>query len=156
MIVWRVTKRRHSTKLQVLGGEGAKEGGRWNKPGLAVVYASENSSLAILENLVHFSERRLPKSLVAVRIIIPDGVSVRTIRQANLPSTWRTIDNLECIAMGSDWIESRRELVLRVPSAANSLEENVLLNPLHADISKCQVGDPVPVVFDPRMIALIT
>jgi RES domain-containing protein len=155
VISWRITKRRHSGRHEILGGEGAKQGGRWNRSGLPLVYTSENSSLAILENLVQVAERNLPKSLVAVRITIPHGARITTISMRELPATWREIDNPECIAIGSNWIESREGLVLRVPSAANSLEENVLLNPLHSDIDKCEVSEPVPIVFDPRVIGLV-
>ncbi len=155
MIAWRLTKRRYSAKRTILDGEGAREGGRWNKAGLPLVYASESSSLAILENLAHVRERYLPPSLVAVPITIPDDAPVRSISARDLPSTWRDIDNAECVNIGSSWIEARTGLVLRVPSAANSLEENILLNPLHRDISRCDVGEPVPVVFDLRSIALV-
>jgi RES domain-containing protein len=38
-------------------GEGARQaGGRWNSKGARVVYMSENSSLTVLEILVHFSD----------------------------------------------------------------------------------------------------
>lgn len=152
---WRLTKLRYSSRRQVLEGEGARVGGRWNRPGLPLVYASENSSLAILEALVHVTERDLPKSLVAVRIAIPANVHVTRIAAENLPATWHDVDSAECIAIGSKWIESRVGLVLRVPSAANSLEENVLLNPLHPDIEDCRVDDPVPIVFDPRVVGFV-
>ena len=155
MIAWRVTKRRHSSTERILDGEGAREGGRWNRPGLALVYASENSSLGILETLVHVSERYLPKSLVAVSIRIPEDAGIRRVAAAELPKNWREIDSPRCVALGSAWIESCSELVLRVPSAANSIEENILLNPLHPDIRRCQTGEPIPLAFDPRIVALV-
>lgn len=156
MIAWRLTKRRYSTKHDVLAGEGAREGGCWNRAGLPLVYASENASLAILETLVHVTPRYLPSSLVAVRITLPDDVSVAAIPMSRLPRTWREVENRECVAIGSTWVESRSSLVLRVPSAANSLEENLLINPLHPDIECCGVDAPVPVVFDARIVALVT
>lgn len=155
MTAWRIAKRRYSAKAQILGGDGAKGGGRWNRAGLPLVYASENSSLAILENLVHFDERSFPKSLVAVRITIPDDAPVTRISARQLPATWRNVDNPGCIAAGTQWIESGESLVLCVPSAVNELEENVLLNPLHPDITRCRIGAPVPVLFDPRLIRLV-
>jgi RES domain-containing protein len=155
VISWRLTKRGYSSRTQVLGGEGARVGGRWNRAGLPLVYSSENSSLALLETLVRTSDRRLPKSLVAVRISIPDDASVRTVAIRDLPSSWREVDNLQSSAIGSHWIESRASLVLRVPSAVNSLEENVLLNPLHSAIDTCEVGEPVPILVDLRMISIL-
>ena len=153
MISWRITKRRYSSRSQILGGEGARTGGRWNRPGLSVVYSSENSSLALLENLVRTTASRLPKSLVAVRISIPDDVPLTDLAAGDLPANWRDIENPGCIALGSKWLESRKALVLRVPSAVNSLERNLLLNPMHAAIESCEVGKPVPLVFDPRAVA---
>lgn len=155
MIAWRITKRAYGARADVLGGEGARAGGRWNRAGLAVVYSSENASLAILETLVRLTERRLPKSLVAVRITIPDGATVTTIAKSLLPRGWQEVDNRECIEIGSEWIESRKSLVLRVPSAANSLEDNLLLNPQHPDIAACSVASPTALGFDPRLISLV-
>jgi RES domain-containing protein len=44
-----------------LDGEGARlAGGRWNSPGLAVVYMAESVSLAVLENLGHMQPRTFP------------------------------------------------------------------------------------------------
>jgi RES domain-containing protein len=119
------------------------------------VYASENSSLAILETLIHVADRNLPRSLVAVRITIPSNAHVTKVAVSDLPATWRDVDNPQCIALGTQWIESRVGLVLRVPSAANSLEESVLLNPLHPDIERCHVDDGVGVVFDPRVVGFV-
>lgn len=119
------------------------------------MYASENSSLAMLETLAHVSLRRLPRSLVAVRIRIPEDAPAGVIRAKELPKSWREAENPECARIGSAWLEHVRELVLRVPSAVNALEENVLLNPRHRDIERCVVDAAIPIAFDPRTLALI-
>jgi RES domain-containing protein len=46
-------------------------GGRWNPPGVAVIYASSGPSLAALEVLTHYS--RLPQDFILTEIDIPDG-----------------------------------------------------------------------------------
>lgn len=156
MIAWRLAKRAYSGRQAILDGRGAADGGgRWNEPGLALVYASENSSLAILETLVHTSERGLPKSLTAVRIHIPDDAGVTRVAVADLPERWYEPNNAHCVTIGSKWIRSRKSLALRVPSVANQLEENVLLNPLHDAIKQCRVDGPVAVSFDPRIASLV-
>ncbi len=119
-----------------------------------MVYASENSSLALLETLVHTSIAGLPKSLVAVEIHVPDDVDATTLLEGSLPATWRELDDRQCVALGSAWIEANADLVLQVPSGVNPLERNVLLNPLHADIARCTIGAVVPIVYDPRLLAL--
>jgi RES domain-containing protein len=157
VIAWRITKHRYSSRKIVLAGEGAKEnGGRWNEPGLPLVYASESSSLALLETLVHMALRRLPKSLVAVRIRIPDDASCETIERKSLPPKWRKPDDPACAAIGSEWIRSKRTLVLRAPSATNPFESNILLNPQHPEIVRCDVEEVETVEFDVRLIAMFS
>jgi hypothetical protein len=44
----------------------------------------------------------------------------------------------------------KRSAVLGVPS-----ELNFLLNPEHPDFSKIEIGNPKPVGWDPRLLALL-
>jgi RES domain-containing protein len=156
VIAWRITKRRYSSRDAVLRGGGAEEiGGRWNAPGLPLVYASENASLALLETLVQASLQRLPKSLVIVQIAVPESLSVRTIRDAELPAEWKAIGNARCVAIGSEWIRTKQTAMLRVPSAVNPLESNILLNPAHPETAKCRVGKAIPLEFDPRLLSFV-
>ena len=56
---WRLTKTKYLSAAW--DGEGArKAGGRWNSPGVAVVYTSGSLSLALVEVLVHLSAEILP------------------------------------------------------------------------------------------------
>ena len=49
---WRIVKTRYSA--DAFSGEGARlYGGRWNSPGVAMVYTAGSKSLATLEVLVH-------------------------------------------------------------------------------------------------------
>ena len=95
----------------------------------------------------------LPKTLVAVPIEIPDDATIATLDLRELPPNWREANNPECIQRGSAWIRSRSSLALRVPSAVNSEEWNILLNPAHADISRCRVSDPVELAHDRRIFS---
>ena len=53
-------------------------GGRWNSPGLGVIYASCTFAGAMLECLAHAGIGRVPRNHVAVDIVIPaDGAVVR-------------------------------------------------------------------------------
>ena len=84
---WRLADPRFADDLE---GSGNREhGARWNSPGRGVLYASENLSLCVLENLVHLApamRRRLPPR-VALRIEYPDHVEVTDI--AALPEAAR-------------------------------------------------------------------
>ncbi len=140
----------------MLSGSGAEEiGGRWNEAGLTLVYASENASLALLETLVQASQQRLPKSLVIVQITIPEALTVKAISIGDLPASWKAIGNARCVEIGSKWIRSRETPVLRVPSAVNPLETNLLLNPGHPATAKCRVGKPISLEFDARLLSFL-
>ncbi len=49
---WRIVKSRHAPTAFTGDGAGLK-GGRWNHPGVPLVYAAGSISLATLEMLVH-------------------------------------------------------------------------------------------------------
>ncbi len=148
MIAWRLCDRAFSGR-DILNGEGANEyGGRWNEPGLPLIYATTSVSLGILEQLAQST--RMPKSYIAVQITMPDDAPGQTITIDQLPANWNDVDNPECIAMGSQWTRARSGLWLKVPSAVNSLEHNVLINPKHLHIMHCAVSDPINVITDPR------
>jgi RES domain-containing protein len=72
MHVYRIAK---TAFINDLSGMGAKiYGGRWNKKGTALIYASENRSLAFLELLVHLPLSLMPKELSIATIHIPDKI----------------------------------------------------------------------------------
>jgi RES domain-containing protein len=151
MEFWRICKQRHVESA--LSGVGAERiGGRWNHKGYAVIYASENLSLATLELFVHAAPSMLPTDLVAVCASLPDSVSTAVIDVKDLPATWKNYpaaDELKNI--GSKWIEDQSSLVLKVPSAINEQEQNLLINPQHKDIAKLKIVKTIPFQFDPRM-----
>jgi len=53
---------------------------------------------------------------------------------------------------GADWLSSCRSVALSVPSAVLQMERNILLNPLHPDLSKSvDVASIDAFEYDPRM-----
>lgn len=150
MIVWRIAREPH----QALDGEGARLfGGRWNSEGVAVVYTSATLSLAALEYLVHVDPADAPQDLVALRIAVPDGLAVEDVGVAELPAEWNHLpDHPECIRRGDEWARAGRAVLLRVPSAIVPEEQNVLLNPAHADFERIAVIGTRRFQFDPRLL----
>ena len=147
MRAWRLARRAHSA----LDGEGARRaGGRWNSPGLPLVYASSHLSLAALELLVHLDPDEVPADLAAFLIDIPDTVAVERIEPAALPPRWR-VEEENCRRAGDAWLRARRTAVLIVPSALIPEELNTLLNPTHADAGRVRVVSSRPFTFDPRL-----
>jgi len=151
MDVWRICRSKYETSA-FTGGGAEKTGGRWNHKGRAMIYASENLSLAALELFVHVSPGIIPADLISVRGKLPDSISAEEIKASDLPRNWREYPALaELQTMGTDWLRGQTSLVLIVPSAINSLEKNILLNPAHREFRKLKVENGQPFHFDPRM-----
>jgi RES domain-containing protein len=147
---WRITKRKHLRTA--FSGEGAQEfGGRWNHPGVKIVYTAESRSLAALELLVHLDSAELLGRYVVFRVGI-DETLIDYVDVATLPKNWRKDPPPEKVqAIGDAWIGDGRFVVLQVPSAVAPGESNFLLNPRHPDFSKLRIGAPSPFRFDPRL-----
>jgi RES domain-containing protein len=152
--VWRIVKRKHVDRA--FDGEGAKqEGGRWNSPGVPMVYASGNISLALLETLVHADQEDLAGgSYVAIPVEIPSSVRVKHIDQDSLPKGWQKHDPSprELRRIGDGWIRDCRQGVLAVPSVVLPRERNYLINPAHKDMKRLVIGTPEPIPLDGRLL----
>ena len=148
MELWRLCRRRHAA----FDGEGARlAGGRWNRKGDAVVYASESLSLAALELLVHCDPALLPVDLVALRAEVPESVAIRRMNEKDLPRGWRAYPPPPSLAgIGAAWIAAGDTAVLTVPSCLVPQERNALLNPAHGDFRRIRVGRPEPFSLDSR------
>lgn len=119
-----------------------------------MLYMSENRSLSVLEVLVHLTDT-LPDKFVLGSAEIPDDISCEIVRDTELPVNWQTRTVAEQQAtrrVGDEWIESARSAVLLVPSVVTG-ESNILINPVHPDFRAIQFADPVPFVFDLRLLS---
>lgn len=126
-------------------------GGRWNSPGLGVIYASRSFAGAMLECLAHAGIGRMPGTHVAVEIAIAAAVSVERHDESSLPAGWDHADLRVARAFGDAWLRERRTAVLVVPSVVARREGNVLLNPQHPDHGRIVASRPEPVVWDARL-----
>lgn len=151
MEVWRICKSKF--RSSAFSGTGAQEtGGRWNYKGYPLVYTSENLSLAALELFVHVSPGMIPADLLSVCGRLPDSITVEEIQTSALPRDWRRYPVPEKLKqIGTEWIIRQSSLALRVPSAVNPQETNLLLNPAHAEMKKLKIKSEQPFHFDPRM-----
>jgi RES domain-containing protein len=148
--VWRITSTRHAS--HAYDGEGARLwGGRWNHPGVPMVYCSLTLSLAALEYFVHLEPDVAP-SLVAISAELPAVLTAEIWEVGSLPANWRTYPAPERLQdLGTAWIRSGRSAVLLLPSSVIPQERNVLLNPAHPDFPKIKLQKAEPFSFDPRM-----
>ena len=112
MKAFRIADRR----FPVFDASGARLlGGRWNSPGLPVIYAAETFSGALLEILAHAAIGRIPRSHAVVEISIPDDLPVESVDPAQIPG-WDLTDHTPTRAFGDTWLREGRTAVLLVPS----------------------------------------
>jgi RES domain-containing protein len=147
---WRICKSRHAATA--FTGEGAAiAGGRWNSPGIRLVYVSASQSLALLENLVHVNPA-VPIKLVAFHIKFPSAL-VKVLDLADLPSNWaESPAPVASQKVGDAWVAAGDSAVLALPSVIVPGERNYLLNPAHPDFKKVEVRGPADFPVDPRLL----
>lgn len=140
--VYRVVDSRF-TKDEALSGEGSRAvGGRWNQEGTAVVYCSENASLAMLKKLAGITHEARGKDykLFSIHFVEDSFGGIEKITEAQLPENWREYPApdatrdlgtriLEREAQGGEKEETNNISIIEVPSVICPLEVNVLLSP---------------------------
>ena len=135
--VWRIAVDAPMFKADDLSGEGAKNsGGRWNKKGTPVLYASESIALACLETLVHINAQGLPLSRYLIRIDIPTKVwdMAKKLNMKTAGIGWDALPaGVVSIEKGQRWLQSNASALLLVPSVVIPQASNVLINPLHPE-----------------------
>jgi len=150
--VWRLVRKRRIA--DAFTGEGARlAGGRWNSPGVNVVYTSATLALAMLEYLAHASFHNAPPDVVSIFADVPDDLQKEDVSESRLPRRWQRyeppVDALR--ALGDAWISRARTVVLSVPSAIVPLERNYLLNLAHRDFARIKVGRAATLALDMRL-----
>ena len=152
MRVWRVTRKAHA-ELPLSGEGGRLHGGRWNHAGVAVVYASQSLSLAVLEYLVNVSVTDLPDDLVSIRIEIPNKLQRTKSGLKDLPQNWRIFPGIEELKdIGTDWALKASTPVLVVPSVVIPSELNYLINPKHRLIDRIRILSVEQFALDARLV----
>jgi RES domain-containing protein len=149
---WRITKRKYAAVA--FTGEGAElTGGRWNSTGTRMVYSSSSAALAVLEILVHLQHERHLDSYVLIPAQF-DEDDMEQISLADLPAGWAAHPvSALTQRIGDEWVRSRRSLVLQVPSVVVPFETNYLINPGHPGFDRIEIGDPLPLALDERLLA---
>lgn len=148
---WRLVKARYA--VEAFNGEGARlYGGRWNSPGVPMVYTAATLSLAALELLVHLNDRRLLMGYLQGAVRFEDD-QVTGIDRSSLPDDWRDYPAPEALRqIGDQWAREMPTPVLQVPSAVVPEEVNFLLNPLHPEFRDLQVEGPGELTLDLRLV----
>lgn len=146
MIMYRFTDRKYANDLNGKGA--ANNGGRWNSPGTRVVYCCAAEASTLLEVLAHAEEA--PENHVLVIMDVPDDVVIAD--PVRLPATWKALDyHTATQAVGDTFVNEGKALLLRVPSAITTTDQNYLLNPDHPDAKRVTWKVVDPYTFDKRL-----
>lgn len=153
--LWRVASDTPAWAADDMTGKGAAaHGARWNHPGEHVIYASASVALAAWETRAHLGPGApLPFNRYLVRLDVPDDVwAARAVLRRPLPVGWDAIpEGLVSRDAGSAWFEAGQTALLVVPSVIIDEEDNVLLNPAHADVGRIVASKRRRFLYDPRV-----
>ena len=148
---WRLVHQNYLSSA--FSGEGARlAGGRWNSGGGPVVYTAGSLSLAVLEIIVHLEFKEILSLYKAIPISIPEAM-LEAVDPVSLPSGWnKSVPDASTLLTGSHWIRSQSSVALQVPSAIVPIESNILINPAHPKFQRLEVGEPMELPLDLRVL----
>ncbi len=147
---YRIVKQAYALPLSGRGA--ALYGGRWNSPGVEVIYTAEHRSLALLEMLVHISWQSIPKNLVLLSLRFPDDVPMLMIEQETLPAEWQQHTyGASTRQWGDRLVRENKHLIMRVPSAILTQEFGYVINPAHPAFSRIEIVASEPFLPDARL-----
>ena len=147
MMLFRFCKEQYYNDIS---GEGAKlRGGRWNSVGLPVVYTSTTISLSLLELLIYNASYDELQNNYLMKIETP-GIPEDSITSINVKKQWQK-DIGYSRFIGDSFLSTRKNIVLKVPSAIIPEEYNIIINPLHPDFKKIKIIGSSPFEFDSRL-----
>ncbi len=141
MLAWRLCQDGYAD----LAGFGARRyGGRWNRPGRAMVYAASSAALAVFEVRVHLdlAPELIPDDYLLLTLDF-DGLAVEVVDE--MPE--------DPAAYGDAWLSEGRTPLLEVPSAIVPESTNLLLNPVHPEATPAHLIQQRPFRFDRRLWA---
>lgn len=154
--MWRIATDTPQYEAHDLSGKGAQlSGGRWNRKGTPMVYTSDSRSLACMETVVHFSSGdSLPLNRFLVEVSIPIALWKSRIELDPADHVGWDAEPPGKVSMdwGTAWVQGKTTLLARVPSVIVPEENNILINPLHPDVSKIAAVKVRKWTYDQRLV----
>lgn len=144
MVLWRISRHRD---LNGLGGLWVN--GRWHHAGQPVVYLSDSPASALLEVCVHTAAHDVPPDFTLLRVEGPEA-AVEAVAPERMPSKWQQNEGATR-DIGTEWLRSRRSVLLKVPSAIVPETVNYLFNPLHRGAETFRIAATYAWPADPRL-----
>src|SRR5690606_19033552 len=110
MRVYRISKCRFIEDLSGYGA--AQSGGRWNSPGVYILYASESPALALLENIVNNAlQFRMPFCQITLDLPVSN---VPVIDPDDLPPGWNRYPSAAVLkAIGDSFVRTGTDLAIK-------------------------------------------
>ncbi len=152
--LWRIGADTPRHTADDLSGAGARRyGGRWNRRGTPLLYASTSRGLACLETLAQLEANDLPLNRYLVAIEVPAAAwSARTLFKADNHVGWDAEPpGMVSITWGTRWARDRASLIAEVPSVIVPEEANLLINPEHADAASLRITKVRRWSYDTRL-----
>jgi RES domain-containing protein len=150
MEVYKIAKAPFATKLTASG-----RAHRWNLDDQFTIYTGSSRSLSSLELIVNENSISPAFSYKVMIISIADEESLSTsILQSSLPKTWRSVISYPQLQrIGSEWYQSNKSLILKVPSAVIPKEHNYIINTRHPHFaSKVSLTRAEDYFWDERLL----
>lgn len=150
MHAWRIAKKEFALDRTGIGAR--LFGGRWNSPGVAVIYAGMTPEISAMERLVHAGDI-LPADLVLVRLDLPEKANLyhRCVK-TGLPPSWDALPgSASAVDFGNAFVTAGVHLGMIVPSAVMPEASNIVINPNHKAFTDVQMTIVRPFEFDSRL-----
>lgn len=126
-------------------------GGRWNSPGVRVVYASSSVALAVLEVLAYRKAAKPLSPHYLYSVIVADA-QIEWLEPSELPKNWRDYPYPDTTQRNGDaFVEAQESLALVVPSVLVPKEHNVVLNCAHPEFATLAIGEREDFPINPRL-----
>lgn len=155
VLLWRIATDAPNYQADDVTGRGAElEGGRWNRIGTPMLYASSSRALACLETLAHFGgSSSLPLNRYLVEFQVPTSVwDARTRFDAPAHVGWDAEPPGQVsLDWGTEWARSLASAIAEVPSVIVPDERNFLLNPFAPGFDRIAVRKVQRWHYDPRL-----
>lgn len=152
--LWRIGTDTPAYTAEDVTGVGAEQtGGRWNRKGTPMVYASSSRALACLETLVHLNSGDLPLNRYLVEIRVPaSSWARRTSFDAAAGVGWDAEPaGMVSLEWGAAWAAAGATLLAAVPSVVVPEEYNVLINPAHREATGVSAIKVRRWIYDARL-----
>lgn len=148
--VFRISTVEHASGLSSGGGEN-----RWNQNGEFVIYSGSSRALSALELVVHRKAIQPEREYrMMILSLADDDHLYNQVQVKDLPLSWRTFFAYGTLqSIGSGWYQSRKSLVLKVPSAVIPQEYNYVINTAHPEfLSKVKLIRTEDYFWDERLM----